>query len=138
MQLHLSDLHRSTTELRRQLSQLRKIQVRLHDGELQPNLPWLLLIRPLVTGLISLARFQMQNQDSVHTLLRQAEADLGLCLIEASRTQEDPLQRQRLLVEEERLRYLNEEELIIQQLQWANAHKQACVFRTLTFIIFMY
>ncbi|TSL82546.1 SRC kinase signaling inhibitor 1 [Bagarius yarrelli] len=85
MQLHLSDLQRSTTELRKQLSQLRKIQ--------------------------------MQNQDSVHTLLRQAEADLGLCLIEASRTQEeDPLQRQRLLVEEERLRYLNEEELIIQQL----------------------
>ncbi|MCI4374289.1 hypothetical protein PGIGA_G00004430 [Pangasianodon gigas] len=84
MQLHLSDLQRSTMELRKQLSQLRKIQ--------------------------------MQNQDSVHTLLRQAEADLGLCLIEASRTQEDPLQRQRLLVEEERLRYLNEEELIIQQL----------------------
>ncbi|KAI5624181.1 SRC kinase signaling inhibitor 1 isoform X2, partial [Silurus asotus] len=84
MQLRLSDLQRSTTELRKQLSQLRKIQ--------------------------------MQNQDSVHTLLRQAEADLGLCLIEASRTQEDPLQRQRLLVEEERLRYLNEEELIIQQL----------------------
>ncbi|KAK3550687.1 hypothetical protein QTP70_002394 [Hemibagrus guttatus] len=84
MQLHLSDLQRSTTELRKQLSQLRKIQI--------------------------------QNQDSVHTLLRQAEADLGLCLIEASRMQEDPLQRQRLLVEEERLRYLNEEELIIQQL----------------------
>lgn len=66
---------------------------------------------------IVLHSFQMQNQDSVHTLLRQAEADLGLCLIEASRMQEDPLQRQRLLVEEERLRYLNEEELIIQQLQ---------------------
>ncbi|XP_062848777.1 SRC kinase signaling inhibitor 1 isoform X3 [Trichomycterus rosablanca] len=84
MQLHLSDLHRSTAELRKQLTQLRKLQ--------------------------------MQNQDSVHTLLRQAETDLGLCLIEASRTQEDPLQRQRLLVEEERLRYLNEEELIIQKL----------------------
>ncbi len=61
--------------------------------------------------------FQLQNQDSVQVLLRQTESDLGMCLIEASRTQEDPLQRQRLLVEEERLRYLNEEELIIQQLQ---------------------
>lgn len=60
---------------------------------------------------------QLQNQDSVQALLRQTESDLGMCLIEASRTQEDPLQRQRLLVEEERLRYLNEEELIIQQLQ---------------------
>lgn len=69
----------------------------------------------------------MQNQDSVHSLLRQAEADLGLCLIEASRTQEDPLQRQRLLVEEERLRYLNEEELIIQQLQWANPDEHICM-----------
>ncbi|XP_017556236.1 SRC kinase signaling inhibitor 1 isoform X1 [Pygocentrus nattereri] len=84
MQLHLSELQHSTVELRRQLTQLRKLQ--------------------------------LQNQDSVHVLLRQTEADLGLCLIEASRTQEDPLQRQRLLVEEERLRYLNEEELIIQQL----------------------
>lgn len=64
---------------------------------------------------------QLQNQDSVQVLLRQTESDLGMCLIEASRTQEDPLQRQRLLVEEERLRYLNEEELIIQQLQWAKA-----------------
>ncbi|RXN02620.1 SRC kinase signaling inhibitor 1-like protein [Labeo rohita] len=59
---------------------------------------------------------KLQNQDSVQALLRQTESDLGMCLIEASRTQEDPLQRQRLLVEEERLRYLNEEELIIQQL----------------------
>ncbi|KTG44435.1 hypothetical protein cypCar_00035758 [Cyprinus carpio] len=58
----------------------------------------------------------LQNQDSVQALLRQTESDLGMCLIEATRTQEDPLQRQRLLVEEERLRYLNEEELIIQQL----------------------
>lgn len=71
----------------------------------------------MTSDLILFACLQMQNQDSVHSLLRQAEADLGLCLIEASRTQEDPLQRQRLLVEEERLRYLNEEELIIQQLQ---------------------
>ncbi|XP_035386715.1 SRC kinase signaling inhibitor 1 isoform X3 [Electrophorus electricus] len=85
MQLHLNELQESTSDLRRQLSQLRKLQ--------------------------------LQNQDSVHALLRQTEADLGLCLIEASRTQEDPLQRQRLLVEEERLRYLNEEELIIQQLR---------------------
>ncbi|XP_076826460.1 LOW QUALITY PROTEIN: SRC kinase signaling inhibitor 1 [Brachyhypopomus gauderio] len=85
MRLHLNELQESTSELRKQLAQLR--------------------------------RLQMQNQDSVHALLRQTEADLGLCLIEASRTQEDPLQRQRLLVEEERLRYLNEEELIIQQLR---------------------
>ncbi|KAG7243530.1 hypothetical protein INR49_011086, partial [Caranx melampygus] len=56
MQLHLHGLQQNATDLRKQLTQLRKIQ------------------------------------------------------------QEDPLQRQRLLVEEERLKYLNEEELIIQQL----------------------
>ncbi|XP_052451999.1 SRC kinase signaling inhibitor 1 isoform X1 [Carassius gibelio] len=84
MHLHLTDLQQHTAELRKQLTQLRQLQ--------------------------------LQNQDSVQVLLRQTESDLGMCLIEASRTQEDPLQRQRLLVEEERLRYLNEEELIIQQL----------------------
>ncbi|XP_051969539.1 SRC kinase signaling inhibitor 1-like isoform X1 [Xyrauchen texanus] len=84
MQLHLTDLQQHTVELRKQLTELRQLQ--------------------------------LQNQDSVQALLRQTESDLGMCLIEASRTQEDPLQRQRLLVEEERLRYLNEEELIIQQL----------------------
>ncbi|XP_028826716.1 SRC kinase signaling inhibitor 1 isoform X3 [Denticeps clupeoides] len=84
MQLHLSGLQQSAAELRKQLSQLR--------------------------------RLQLQNQDSVQALLKQTESDLGLCLMDAQRTKEDPLQRQRLLVEEERLRYLNEEELIIQQL----------------------
>ena len=39
-------------------------------------------------------------------------------MLDAMRTQEDPLQRQRLLVEEERPKYLNQEELLIQQLQW--------------------
>ncbi|XP_066538756.1 SRC kinase signaling inhibitor 1 isoform X2 [Hoplias malabaricus] len=85
-------------------------QMQLHLSELQHS------TSELRRQLTQLRKLQLQNQDSVHALLRQTEADLGLCLIEASRTQEDPLQRQRLLVEEERLRYLNEEELIIQQL----------------------
>lgn len=42
-------------------------------------------------------------------------------MLDAMRTQEDPLQRQRLLVEEERLKYLNQEELLIQQLQWVQS-----------------
>ncbi|KAL2078301.1 hypothetical protein ACEWY4_025986 [Coilia grayii] len=84
MQQHLCGLQHSTAELRKQLDQLRKLQ--------------------------------LQNQDSVQALLKQTESELGLCMLDAQRTQEDPLQRQRLLVEEERLRYLNEEELIIQQL----------------------
>ncbi|XP_038830889.1 SRC kinase signaling inhibitor 1-like [Salvelinus namaycush] len=84
MQIHLHGLQQNTSELRKQLSQLRNIQ--------------------------------LENQDSVQSLLRQTESELSLMMLDAMRTQEDPLQRQRLLVEEERLKYLNQEELLIQQL----------------------
>uniref|UniRef100_A0A3P8TKG6 SRC kinase signaling inhibitor 1 n=1 Tax=Amphiprion percula TaxID=161767 RepID=A0A3P8TKG6_AMPPE len=84
MQLHLHGLQQNATDLRKQLSQLRKTQ--------------------------------LENQDSVRTLLKRTEAELNVRVADALRKQEDPLQRQRLLVEEERLKYLNEEELIIQQL----------------------
>ncbi|XP_014898453.1 SRC kinase signaling inhibitor 1 isoform X5 [Poecilia latipinna] len=84
MKLHLHGLQQNATDLRKQLGQLRKIQ--------------------------------MENQDSVRTLLKRTEAELNVRVADALRKQEDPLQRQRLLVEEERLKYLNEEELIIQQL----------------------
>ncbi|XP_034076311.1 SRC kinase signaling inhibitor 1 isoform X1 [Gymnodraco acuticeps] len=84
MKLHLNGLQQNATDLRKQLSQLRKMQ--------------------------------MENQDSVRVLLKRAEAELKVRVADALRKQEDPLQRQRLLVEEERLKYLNEEELIIQQL----------------------
>ncbi|XP_033841002.1 SRC kinase signaling inhibitor 1-like isoform X4 [Periophthalmus magnuspinnatus] len=84
MQQHLQGLQQNTNALRKQLSQLRNIQ--------------------------------LENQDAVLSLLRQTETELSLMMLDASRTQEDPLQRQRLLVEEERLKYLNQEELLIQQL----------------------
>ncbi|XP_071266379.1 SRC kinase signaling inhibitor 1 isoform X10 [Salvelinus alpinus] len=84
LQIHLHGLQQNTSELRKQLSQLRNIQ--------------------------------LENQDSVQSLLRQTESELSLMMLDAMRTQEDPLQRQRLLVEEERLKYLNQEELLIQQL----------------------
>ncbi|KAM4530582.1 SRC kinase signaling inhibitor 1 isoform 5-T5 [Odontesthes bonariensis] len=84
MKLHLHGLQQNATDLRKQLSQLRKIQ--------------------------------LENQDSVRGLLKRTEAELNVRVADALRKQEDPLQRQRLLVEEERLKYLNEEELIIQQL----------------------
>ncbi|XP_047427174.1 SRC kinase signaling inhibitor 1 isoform X4 [Mugil cephalus] len=84
MQLHLHGLQQNATDLRKQLTQLRKTQI--------------------------------ENQDSVRTLLKRTEAELNVRVADALRKQEDPLQRQRLLVEEERLKYLNEEELIIQQL----------------------
>ncbi|XP_041673178.1 SRC kinase signaling inhibitor 1 isoform X7 [Cheilinus undulatus] len=84
MQLHLHGLQQNATDLRKQLTQLRKTQ--------------------------------LENQNSVRSLLKRTEAELNVRVADALRKQEDPLQRQRLLVEEERLKYLNEEELIIQQL----------------------
>lgn len=60
---------------------------------------------------------QLENQDCVVALLRQTEAELRVLMQDAARTQEDPLQRQRLLVEEERLKYLNQEEMLMHQLQ---------------------
>lgn len=63
------------------------------------------------------ACLQLENQDSMRCLLKRTEAELNVRVADALRKLEDPLQRQRLLVEEERLKYLNEEELIIQQLQ---------------------
>ncbi|XP_062386933.1 SRC kinase signaling inhibitor 1 [Sardina pilchardus] len=84
MQLNLHDLKQNATDLRKQLSHLRKMQ--------------------------------LQNQDSMRTLMKRTEGEITMRVCDALRKQEDPLQRQRLLVEEERLKYLNEEELIIQQL----------------------
>lgn len=53
----------------------------------------------------------------MRALLKGTEAELSMRVSEAARRHEDPLQRQRTLVEEERLRYLNDEELITQQLK---------------------
>uniref|UniRef100_A0ACB8EUF3 Uncharacterized protein n=1 Tax=Sphaerodactylus townsendi TaxID=933632 RepID=A0ACB8EUF3_9SAUR len=50
-------------------------------------------------------------------MLRRTETEISVRVMDTMRKQEDPLQRQRSLVEEERLRYLNEEELITQQLK---------------------
>lgn len=75
-----------------------------------------LTVRPSVR-LSAVFVCKLENQDSMRCLLKRTEAELNMRVADALRKLEDPLQRQRLLVEEERLKYLNEEELIIQQLQ---------------------
>ncbi|KAG9350168.1 hypothetical protein JZ751_026521, partial [Albula glossodonta] len=82
MQLHLHDLQQNATDLREQLSQLRKMQI--------------------------------QNQDSVRSLLKRTETEISVRVTDALRKQEDPLQRQRLLVEEERL---NDLEKSVEEIQ---------------------
>lgn len=50
-------------------------------------------------------------------MLKRTETEISVRVTDTVRRQEDPLQRQRAMVEEERLKYLNEEELITQQLK---------------------
>lgn len=110
MQLHLQSLQQNTNALRKQLSQLRNIQVCMRAFQCER------ILTRIITDMCDMVP-QLENQDTVLSLLRQTESELSLMMLDAMRTQEDPLQRQRLLVEEERLKYLNQEELLIQQLQ---------------------
>uniref|UniRef100_A0A2R9AFM5 SRC kinase signaling inhibitor 1 n=1 Tax=Pan paniscus TaxID=9597 RepID=A0A2R9AFM5_PANPA len=87
-----------------------RLQMQLHLRGLQNS------ATDLRGQLQQLRKLQLQNQESVRALLKRTEAELSMRVSEAARRQEDPLQRQRTLVEEERLRYLNDEELITQQL----------------------
>ncbi|XP_077475404.1 SRC kinase signaling inhibitor 1 isoform X3 [Stigmatopora argus] len=92
------------------LNNVSRLQMQLHLHGLQQN------ANDLRKQLGQLRKTQLENQDSMRKLLKRTEVELNVRLADALRKQEDPLQRQRLLVEEERLKYLNEEELIIQQL----------------------
>ncbi|XP_061561465.1 SRC kinase signaling inhibitor 1-like isoform X6 [Phycodurus eques] len=71
----------------------------------------------LRTQLSQLRNMQLSNQDCVVALLRRTEAELSVLMLDAARTHEDPLQRQRLLVEEERRKYLTQEETLAHKLQ---------------------
>ncbi|XP_043911219.1 SRC kinase signaling inhibitor 1 isoform X2 [Protopterus annectens] len=87
-----------------------RLQMQLHLHELQQN------ASDLRNQLQKLKKLQINNQDTVKTMLKRTETEISVRVTDAVRKHEDPLQRQRTLVEEERLRYLNEEELIMQQL----------------------
>ncbi|XP_015267913.1 PREDICTED: SRC kinase signaling inhibitor 1 [Gekko japonicus] len=87
-----------------------RLHMQLHLHDLQQN------ASDLRNQLQQLKKLQLQNQETVKTMLRRTETEISVRVMDTMRKQEDPLQRQRTLVEEERLRYLNEEELITQQL----------------------
>uniref|UniRef100_A0A8C0IKS4 SRC kinase signaling inhibitor 1 n=1 Tax=Chelonoidis abingdonii TaxID=106734 RepID=A0A8C0IKS4_CHEAB len=87
-----------------------RLHMQLHLHDLQQN------ANDLRNQLQQLKKLQLQNQETVKTMLRRTETEISVRVTDTMRKQEDPLQRQRSLVEEERLRYLNEEELITQQL----------------------
>ncbi|XP_034024304.1 sickle tail protein homolog [Thalassophryne amazonica] len=61
-------------------------------------------------------QMQLQNQESVRLQLKRAEQEISSKLAEAMRHLEDPVQKQRVLVEEDRHKYLGLEERVLTQL----------------------
>lgn len=63
-------------------------------------------------------RLQLQNQETVRVQLKRTEQEISVKLTEAMRRLEDPVQRQRALVEEDRHKYLGLEEHVLTQLKY--------------------
>ncbi|XP_078394270.1 sickle tail protein homolog isoform X3 [Cetorhinus maximus] len=63
-----------------------------------------------------LRQSQLENQETLKAMFKKAESEINGRVIEALKRTEDPLQRQRILVEEERQKYLVDEEKIVHQL----------------------
>ncbi|XP_073687194.1 sickle tail protein homolog isoform X4 [Garra rufa] len=61
-------------------------------------------------------QLQLQNQECVRAQIKRAEQEISAKLAEMLRRQDDPPQKQRTLVEEERHRYLSMQERVLTQL----------------------
>ncbi|XP_075348769.1 sickle tail protein homolog isoform X3 [Mycteria americana] len=61
-------------------------------------------------------QLQLQNQEMLRAMVKKAELEINGKMIETVKRLEDPVQRQRNLVEQERQKYLNEEEKIVKKL----------------------
>uniref|UniRef100_I3JF23 KIAA1217 n=1 Tax=Oreochromis niloticus TaxID=8128 RepID=I3JF23_ORENI len=61
-------------------------------------------------------QLQLQNQEALRVQLKRAEQEISIKLAEAMRRIEDPVQRQRAVVEEDRHKYLGLEERVLTQL----------------------
>ncbi|KAB0398702.1 hypothetical protein E2I00_002728 [Balaenoptera physalus] len=59
----------------------------------------------------------MQNQELLRAMMRKAEQEISSKVIETLRRLEDPVQRQRVLAEQERQKYLREEERAVRKLR---------------------
>ncbi|XP_014639097.1 PREDICTED: sickle tail protein homolog isoform X9 [Ceratotherium simum simum] len=61
-------------------------------------------------------QLQLQNQELLRAMMKKAELEISGKVIETMKRLEDPVQRQRVLVEQERQKYLREEERIVKKL----------------------
>ncbi|XP_030057258.1 sickle tail protein homolog [Microcaecilia unicolor] len=73
-------------------------------------------ISDLRQQLHKMRQLQLQNQEVLRAIVKKTELEINTKVIEAIKRMEDPVQRQRTLVEQERQRYLNEEEKIMKKL----------------------
>lgn len=71
---------------------------------------------------------QLQNQEMLRAMVKQAELEINGKVIETVKRLEDPVQRQRNLVEQERQKYLGEEEKIVKKLWWVEKPLQIYCF----------
>ncbi|XP_075702707.1 SRC kinase signaling inhibitor 1 isoform X3 [Rhinoderma darwinii] len=100
----------STSTPADQSKAISRLHMQLHLHGLQHN------ASELRNQLQQLKKLQLQNQETMRSMLKRTETEISVRVTDTMRKHEDPLQRQRAMVEEERLKYLNEEELITQQL----------------------
>ncbi|KAM7156668.1 sickle tail protein homolog isoform 18-T21 [Molossus nigricans] len=61
-------------------------------------------------------QLQLQNQELLRAMMKKAELEISGKVTEMMKRLEDPVQRQRVLVEQERQKYLHEEEKIVKKL----------------------
>lgn len=69
---------------------------------------------------------QLQNQEMLRAMVKKAELEINGKMSETVKRLEDPVQRQRNLVEQERQKYLSEEEKIVKKLWWVEKTVRIC------------
>nr|XP_025036586.1 sickle tail protein homolog isoform X4 [Pelodiscus sinensis] len=84
------------------------MQVCLHDMRCN--------VSDLRLQLRQMRQLQLQNQEMLRAMMKKAELEISGKVIETVKRLEDPVQRQRILVEQERQKYLHEEEKIVKKL----------------------
>ncbi|XP_053778532.1 sickle tail protein homolog isoform X6 [Desmodus rotundus] len=73
-------------------------------------------VAELKLQLQQMRQLQLQNQELLRAMMKKAELEISGRVIETMKRLEDPVQRQRVLVEQERQKYLHEEEKIVKKL----------------------
>ncbi|XP_064805077.1 sickle tail protein-like isoform X11 [Oncorhynchus masou masou] len=74
-------------------------------------------VSDLRVQLHQMRQLQLQNQEALCVQLKRAEQEISIKLVEAMKHLDDPVQRQRALVEEDRREYLGLEERVLNQLE---------------------